>query len=108
MSVSLNAAPAPAADSRDWSALAPTVQELPSEDLLDFFSTAPQGTVVEVYGELFLRGYSTVWLGLESLRDGDGFYEGPSNSESSPGDLVAWAAYSTAPVRVLRLGPGQS
>ena len=88
-----------------WSNFAPVYTVLPEARYELFFETAPQGTLVEVYGDLFLRGYGAEWKELESLASGDGEYTAAEHNEKTAAELVSWASMPRAEVRVMRVGP---
>jgi hypothetical protein len=87
-----------------WAAFTPVYPVLPEARYEEFFETAPQGTLVEVYGDLFLRGYGVEWQELEHIREGNEYY-GADHNEQTPAQLISWASRPRAEVRILRVGP---
>ena len=90
-----------------WSNFAPVYTVLPEARYESFFETAPQGTLVEVYGDLFLRGFGAEWEELEHIREGNEYYSADHN-ERTPVELVSWASRPGAEVRILRVGSARS
>ena len=91
----------------DWTTFTPALPEIPvlAEAYYEqFFETAPEGTLVEVYGDLFLRSSGVAWQELGYIREGNEYY-GADHNEQSPAELLSWASSPRADVRVLRVGP---
>jgi len=89
--------------SQRWSSLKTIAPTLPTEDHAEFFATAPTGTVVQVWDDLFSRVPDGDWINLNEIVQGDGEYTSSTNESYAPGELVSWAARSGQAVAVLRL-----
>lgn len=83
---------------------APAVSALPERHHRELFEGAPFGTLVEVNGELYKRGFGNVWMELESVVSGDGFSRPAEHNECSNEELLLASGRRGAQVRVLRVG----
>lgn len=101
MTTTTNTADAPAFR---WTSFVPVIPEIPQEDALEFFETAPTGTVIEVWDDLYKRLPGGRWRELENIVQGDGFYESSEHNDMDPQELLRWATGDDRFIRVLKMG----
>ncbi len=90
-----------------WSRYAPQTFILDHGDKAEFFESAPSGTVLEIYGDLFERSTRGDWIHLEDLVSVGGYSDYREHETSTPDYMtkhIASLEYSL--VKVLRLGEG--
>lgn len=83
-----------------WGIPEPIVPVIPKEQVLDFLQNAPGGSLIEIYDDIYQKGYSTsknIWLHLNEVMD----YE---YHESTPEQLASNSVY--CPVYLVRFGEG--
>lgn len=96
---------APQAAPTEWTDFVFTQPALPLERQAEFFSSAPEGTLVEVNGDLYRLSPSGLWLALEETVLEGNFGSPYATHESYTAEfLVEYTATDRVPVRVLRLG----
>lgn len=101
MSTSSNAA----APQTDWADFVHTQPPLPFELRAEFFVSAPQGTLVEVDGDLFQFNFAGLWVALgEVVLEGNFGSPYATHESYEPRFLVGLANSTAVAVRVLRLG----
>lgn len=91
----------------EWTDFAFTQPLLPLALRAEFFVSAPQGTLVEVDGDLYRFNFAGLWVALEETVLQGNFGEPYATHESyEPRFLVGLTEDPNVPVRVLRLGEG--
>lgn len=94
------------ADNR-WARYAPETRFLDHADKAEFFSGAPAGSVVEIYGDLYERSERGSWIHLEDLVSTGGYGDYREHNTSTAEYMVKDVASSEySKVRVLRIGQG--
>lgn len=89
----------------DWQDFVFTQPSLPLSVRAEFFVSAPQGTLVEVDGDLFQFSFAGLWVALgEVVLEGNFGSPYATHESYEPRFLVGLAKDPTVPVRVLRLG----
>ncbi len=91
-----------------WSEYAPLVASIEPGERAEFFSTAPTGTVIELWGDLYSRDYCGDWIHLEDLVSTSGYSEYREHDRSTAERMASATSSEFTVVRVLRLGEGQS
>jgi len=106
MNATTNAPAATVASAQtDWTSFAPALPVIPEARFEAFFETAPSATVVEVDGELFMRGNFRNWSEMEYiLSAGDDFYSSAEHNQRTPEEMVSLASSPRVEVRVMRIG----
>lgn len=98
-------ATAPQATPTDWADFVLTQPSLPMELRAEFFVSAPQGTLVEVDGDLFQFNFAGLWVALgEVVLEGNFGSPYATHESYEPRFLVGLANSTAVAVRVLRLG----
>ena len=101
-------ATAPQAAPTDWEDFVFTQPSLPLELRAEFFVSAPQGTLVEVDGDLYQFNFAGLWVALGEVVTESNFGSPYATHESyEPRFLVGLANTPAVAVRVLRLGEPQ-
>ena len=91
-----------------WSEYAPMVASIEPAERAEFFTTAPTGTVIELWGDLYKRAPGGHWVHLEDLVFAGGYSEYREHDSSTAEHMASTASSEFTVVRVLRLGEGQS
>lgn len=83
------------------------VARIEPEERASFFATAPSGTVIELWDDLYKRAPSGRWIHLEELVfAGSGYSEYREHDTSTAEHMASTASSEFTVVRVLRLGEG--
>lgn len=91
-----------------WSEYAPMIARIEPAERASFFATAPTGTVIELWDDLYKRAPSGDWIHLEELVFVGGYSEYREHDSSTAEYLASTASSEFTVVRVLRLGEAQS
>lgn len=90
-----------------WGHYAPQAHYLNHADKAEFFESAPSGSLVEIYGDLYERSTHGDWIHLEDLVSSGSYSDYREHNTSTPEYMAKHMAsleYST--VKVLRIGEG--
>lgn len=90
-----------------WDRYAPQTHFLDHAEKADFFASAPSGSLVEIYGDLFERSTHGDWIHLEDLVSVGSYSDYREHNTSTPEYMAKdMASLEHSKVKVLRIGEG--